>query len=175
MSTLDDFKASTLQAAQANVLAAAVAQVAALNDGLKANFQQAFGSWLTNWNAGRVTDSTTAPKPPNAFVVAYAADPTTGPGSVGPYGETQIFWAYPGVGKVPVCDMPAIPAIPSNQSIPNHIHVGHALGGGWFSAGQDDTLPSGQATPPVTTDDGVTGTFVKYGAPVGAGWYLLKP
>lgn len=73
---------------------------------------------------------------------------------------------------------PVIPlhedATQANVKVPNTIHVGHRIGGNWFSAGQNDTFPSGQSTPPITSEDGVTGVFVKYAAPVGPGWFLLQ-
>lgn len=176
MSTLDDFKASTLQAAQANVLAAITAEVADLNGNLKKVYMDAFNGWLVSWNAGRVSDSSTAPKPPMAFVVGSFTDTTSGAGTVGAYGPNPIMWATPQMGTAPVCDMPQIPVLPVPQSqlSANKIHVGRSLGQGWWSAGTDDTFPSGQTTPPVTSDDGATGVFVKYGAPVGAGWYLKQ-
>jgi len=57
--------------------------------------------------------------------------------------------------------------------VPNTIDVGKCIGGKWFSVGPKDTFQAGNATPPNTvSEDGVTGSFEKYGAPVGAGWYL---
>lgn len=77
----------------------------------------------------------------------------------------------------PVCA--ALPIHPMRGSVndpkpPNVIDVGHAIpgAGNWFSVGDADTFAVGQTTPPVTSEDGVTGIFQKFGAPVGPGWYL---
>jgi hypothetical protein len=171
---LPDYAATSLAAAQANALAAIQLQVANLNNNLKSNYLTAFNNWLINWNAGRVSDKTTAPLPPNGYIIGFFNDPTTGPGSLGPYGDEVIQWPYPQVGTAAVTDQPPIPAIPPAQGSlgPNHIHVGVSLGSGWWSTGADDTFPPGKTTPPVTSDDGTTGTFEKFGAPVGSGWYF---
>ena len=176
-STIDPYLATTLQQAQANTLAAVTLQVANSNTNLKSNYMTAFSNWLISWNAGRISDKSTAPAPPLGFVVGYFNDPTTGPGTVGPYSNQVVQWAYPALGTVPVCDMPPIPNEPPPQSTlpPNHLHIGakETASDVWWSAGSDDTFPSGQKTPPVTSDDGVNGLWEKFGAPVGQGWYLL--
>ena len=106
-----DFSLTTLEAAQANTLAAVQLQVANLNDGLKSNYLTAFGNWSQSVLAGR-SDNSNPPQAPKAFVVGYFNDPTTGPGSIGPYGNRVVQWAYPATGTDPVCAMPAIPSIP---------------------------------------------------------------
>ena len=68
----------------------------------------------------------------------------------------------------PCADLPPLAVSPG----PNHVHVGRRIYAKWFSCGLDDNYdPQG---PPVsaTSDDGVSGTFQKYAAPVGIGWYL---
>lgn len=76
----------------------------------------------------------------------------------------------------PVCaplPLPDPPVALVQPGAANVIHVGKALGGGWFSTGQEDTFQSGKTTPPNTvSDDGVMGSFEKFAAPVGSGWYL---
>jgi hypothetical protein len=44
--------------------------------------------------------------------VGYFDDPTSGPGSKSPYGDTVVQWAYPAFGTAPVCAQPAIPDVP---------------------------------------------------------------
>jgi hypothetical protein len=102
-----------LPEAQAAALQSVKQQVVDLNANLKINYLSAFNDWLVNWTAGRNTDKSTAPIPPKAFEVGYFNDPTTGPGSLGPYGDTVIQWPYPKVSLTSfVCDMPVIPAQP---------------------------------------------------------------
>src|SRR5947208_9634234 len=103
--SIPDFAATTLQAAQANTLAAIKGQVANLNDQLKSSYLTGFNNWALNVTAGRAPN-TDPPKPPNAYVVGYFNDPTSGPGSLGPYGDKIVQWAYPAVGKEPACEMP---------------------------------------------------------------------
>lgn len=118
MSNLSDISVTSLKAAQANVLTAISAQVDALNRNAITAYLLAFGDWAQQITAGRSTDLTTAPRPPAAYVVGYYSDPTTGPGSVGPYGDTVIEWAYPAIGDDPVCPMPPLPQIP-----PSVVHI----------------------------------------------------
>src|SRR5438445_12460220 len=107
-----DYSLVTLEAAQANTLNSVQLQVSHLNDGLKSNYLTAFGNWAQSVLAGR-SDNHNPPKPPMAFVVGYFNDPTTGPGSIGPYTKEFVQWAYPAVGTDPVCPTPPIPSIPA--------------------------------------------------------------
>ena len=116
--TAADYAATTLKAAQATVLAAVTSQVADLNTNLKTIYLTAFNNWLLNWTAARITDKSTAPTPPLGFVVGRYVDPTSGKGSLGPYGETPVEWSYPAQGSDPVCPMPAIPDVPPPQVHP---------------------------------------------------------
>ncbi len=50
--------------------------------------------------------------------MGYFNDPTSGPGTLGPYGDTVVVWAYPAVGNTPVCPQPAIPDQPGPQVHP---------------------------------------------------------
>jgi hypothetical protein len=97
-----------LDEAQANTLAAVQGQVVAWNNVLKSNYLTAFDNWSQSVLAGR-TDNSNPPQPPKGYVVGYFTDPTTGPGSVGPYGDMPIQWAYPAQGTAPVCAMPPVP------------------------------------------------------------------
>jgi hypothetical protein len=111
MSAIPDFSWTTIEAAQANTLAAIQLQVTNLNQALKTNYTTTFNNWATSVLAGR-SDNSNPPQPPMAFVVGYFNDPTTGPGSVGPYTQAPVQWAYPAVGAKPVCDMPPVPSVP---------------------------------------------------------------
>jgi len=107
---MNDFSMTTIQAAQANTLAAVTQRVADMNTALKANYLSSFNSWSQSILAGRPNGD--PPQPPKAFVVGYFADPTTGPGSEGPYQQAPVQWAYPAVGPDPVCPMPPVPTLP---------------------------------------------------------------
>jgi hypothetical protein len=113
--TLVPLATSLLDQAQSNTFAAVQKQVVDWNTVLKTNYQTAFDNWLQSYANGRISDRSTAPQPPMGYVLAYFTDPTTGPGSVGPYGDIPIQWAYPRLGTTAnptplVCDMPPIPA-----------------------------------------------------------------
>jgi hypothetical protein len=109
-----DFSTTTLEAAQANTLAAVQAQVEHLNDALKSNYLTTFNNWAQSVLAGR-SDNSNPPKPPMAFTVGYFNDPTTGGGSAtpGPYQNKVVEWAYPAQSSSPVCAMPAVPSLPA--------------------------------------------------------------
>jgi hypothetical protein len=97
-----------LDAAQANTLAAVQRQVQDWNNVLKSNYLTAFDNWSQSVLAGRA-DNSNPPQPPKAYVIGHFTDPTTGPGSVGPYGDMPIIWPYPAQGNDPVCPMPPVP------------------------------------------------------------------
>jgi hypothetical protein len=97
-----------LDAALANTLAAVKRQVHDWNEVLKSNYLTAFDNWSQSVMAGR-TDNSNPPKPPKAYVIGQFTDPTTGPGMIGPYGDTPIQWPYPALGSEPVCAMPPVP------------------------------------------------------------------
>jgi len=139
--TIAGFSMTTLEAAQANTLAAVQIQVEHLNDALKSNYATTFGNWAQSVLAGR-SDNSNPPKPPTAFVVGYFNDPTTGNG--GPYGDKIVQWAYPAQGKAPVCAMPAIPSVPAPPPpLPERDDIKNVPAG--------DTLPVGfKMTDPAT-------------------------
>ena len=114
MSSTNEAILTTLQAAQANTLAAVQVQVDNMNAALKANYMTAFNNWAQSVLAGRI-DNTNPPQPPMGYVVGYFNDPTTGPGSIGPYGDTVIQWAYPMASTTPVCQQPPLPQTPKPQ------------------------------------------------------------
>ena len=143
-----------LGAAQANTLAAAQRQVKDWNENLKSNYLTAFDNWSQSVLAGRA-DNSNPPKPPNGYVVSYFTDPTTGPGSLGPYGETPIQWAYPAEGIQPVCAMPPVPptakpyvppVLPEPDNIRN-VPVGDTMPVGYRITTADGSVWQKQASP----------------------------
>jgi len=159
----------TLGNARANQLVALTQMAAQMNAGLSALFTGAFNSWSISVNAGQ-TSNANPPKPPAQYVVSS-------PDAAG------FQWPIIDPAGTPVCAMPPIPqdrtqTVAQFQATlkPNTIDVGKPIvggGGKWFSVGPADTFACGSTTPPNTVaEDGTVGTFEKYGAPVGAGWYL---
>ena len=142
MTDVPEYAMTTLTAAQANTLAAVTVQIADLNNNLKSNYLTAFNNWLLNWTAGRVTDKSSAPAPPNGYVVGYFDDPTTGPGSLGPYGDMVVQWAYPALGATPVCAQPSIPDVP-----PPQVHPVVTGNGNIQNVPVGDTMPVGSIIP----------------------------
>ena len=164
MSTVPDFSWTTIEAAQANALAAAQVQVAHLNDSLRTDYLTTFNNWATSVLAGR-SDNNNPPKPPMAFAVGFANDPTTGPGTVGAYSAKVIQWPYPAVGKDPVCPMPPIPSVPTPPPpMPERDDIKNVPLG--------DTLPVGfKMTDPVTGH-----VYQKQASPTpfGVAYYYLR-
>jgi len=154
---------TSLTAAQANILASSTAMVKRLNDDLKSRYLSAFADYVANMQSGGFVpeDRRVPPKPPNAWELAP------------PNSDGFIFYQ---VGTTPVCDQPPPPYYaagnPQPNTVPNMIMIGNRITGKWFQALKGDTFPNGQMTPPITSADGVAGTFEKFGAPVGPGWYL---
>jgi len=174
MSTLSDFAASTLVAAQANTLAGAQRLVSDWNNVLTQKFLNAFANWALSITSGKSTDTSNPPQPPKAFVVGYFTDPTSGPGTVGPYGEMPVQWAYPAQGKDPVCDMPPIPGVVKHADGIMLIGTQNPSAPEWFNALPDDVTPVG-TTAPGTSKDGIPGLFKKFGGITGShGGYFLK-
>lgn len=166
--TTPDYSATTLEAAQANTLAAIKGQVANLNDQLKGVYLTGFNNWAISVTAGRAPN-TDPPKPPSSYVVGYFTDPTSGPG-VPPYG-VPVQWAYPAVGTQPVCEMPPVPGVVVHAAGTGKIGIAIPGGRGvWFQALDGDTTPDGTVAPG-TSADGVHGLFQKVGFPMGAGWF----
>jgi hypothetical protein len=156
-----DPDATTLEAAQANVLASAKLQCDFRNNDLKTLYLTAFNNWKISVDAGRI-DTSNPPQPPNAFVVKTDKDG----------------WAYVSEGDQPVCEMPPLPedrVTPKPAPAPMTIDIGHSADGGagvWFTVGPNDSWPVGKTTPPmeVAGVDGVH-TYLRVGTAVGKGWY----
>lgn len=154
---------TSLSAAQANILASSTAMVKRLNEDLITRYHMAYTDYVANMQSGEniPADRRVPPKPPMAWELA-------------PPNESGFVFYQ--VGTTPVCDPgPTVNCNfdnPLPNKVPNVIMIGKNLGGKWFQALPGDTFPNGQTTPPITSADGVTGTFEKFGAPVGYGWYL---
>ncbi|SPE38790.1 conserved hypothetical protein [Candidatus Sulfopaludibacter sp. SbA6] len=164
-----DAGATSLAAAQANQLASSTVMVAQLSGSLQSIYLTAFNNWKISVDAGQIPN-TNPPTPPVRYVIS-------------PPDAEGFQWPIVDPAGTPVCAMPPIPQdrTQTQQQIqaalkPNTIDVGKPIvggGGKWFTVGPADTFACGSTTPPNTVaEDGTTGTFEKYGAPVGAGWYL---
>ena len=150
---------TSLGAAQANQLQSSTIMVAQQNSNLKFIYLTAFNNWKLSVDAGRAP-ATGWPMPPDGYVVSA-------PDAMG--------FQWPVIGNMPVCAVPPIPVdhtqIP--VMVPNTIDIGPSIGGQWYGVGPRDTEVSGFVTPPnAVSEGGVMGSFEKFGAPVGAGWYL---
>lgn len=132
-----------------------------------AALQAQYDGDVRNYNASAASGiytSLTVPVAPKSWVL-IPGDPST--------------FTAPNVAKTGPPIVSTVALAPVNQgalkpvqAVPGMIHVTVALGNSWWGVGQDDGFPAGMTTPPVTSDDGVTGRFQKFGAPVGKGWYL---
>jgi len=154
--------ATSLESAQANVLASSQVMAANLNANLKTLFLGAFNDWCTSVNAGRIPN-TNPPQPPASFVVVTA----------------NSGWAFPEQNGTPIVDMSTLTIPPDRTEPPsltlvaNTIDVGAHLVGSWYAAGPQDTWPPNKQTPPVTLPDGSTHVFLKIPAPVGSNQVTL--
>lgn len=133
-----DPAATSLAAAQANVLASTQAQVKLLNDNLTAIYLRDFDNWKISVDAGRAPN-TNPPQPPTGYEV-----------ETGPDG-----FAYPVKGASPVCTMPPIPAdhtkstqapIPEPDNI-RAVPPGDVLPIGFIVVGSDGTRWQKQGSP----------------------------
>jgi hypothetical protein len=124
-----------------------------------------FDTACTNWTLTNLRNRdlklplTPKPAPPTAQVV-MASDPD-------PDGVVWVWIVQDGSLRAPCPDLPPLPVAPG----PNHVHILRRITGDWFSAGQDDTYSADGPPVTATADDGTSGIFQKYSAPVGPGWY----
>jgi len=90
-----------LAQATSNTLAAVQLQVNQWNAQLIADYNIKHN----NWSETEINHpgSQPEPMPPMAWVIGHFTDPTTGPGTVGVYGETPMQWATPMRSDHPVC------------------------------------------------------------------------
>jgi hypothetical protein len=89
---------------QATVLRSVQGQIVSLNNNQQGIYLTAFNNWLIGWTSLRITDKSTAPEPPNAYVVGYFTPENSAPGA--------LQWPYPATGKDPVCAQPPILDMP---------------------------------------------------------------
>lgn len=154
----------TLANAQNNSAIGARINAGALNAGVLAIYMGRFNSWAQQVVAGKI-DNVNPPQPPPEWVV--------GMDSFSGYSHVEI-------GTEAICPMPPVPAShvqlapvppPHNLDIGPNIAVSYQPSA-YFSVGPMDSWPIGKTTPPnARSSDGFTGTFLRLGAAVGAGWY----
>jgi hypothetical protein len=154
----------TLANARNNSVISARNNASTLNASVLTIYMGKFNDWAQQVVAGKI-DNTNPPQPPPAW--ATAIDPATG-------------YSYVEIGTAPICAMPPIPGSHvQTQPVPppHNLDIGPniAVSGepsAYFSVGPMDSWPIGKTTPPnARSSDGVTGTFLRLGAAVGAGWY----
>lgn len=153
--------APSLAAAQAIILESSKATVDRLNEDLKNRYYMLFNDYVTNMTSGNYVppENRIPPTPPMAWELAPA--------------DKDGFVFYQ-IGHNPVVPTPAPPPYnggiqPPNKT-PGVILMGpeNPANPKWRTALPGDTWPSGQETP--VQGDGHK--YIKFGAPVGAGWYL---
>jgi hypothetical protein len=151
---------TSLESAQANVKAAAIAQCADLNAGLKARYLQLTDNIAISVYAYKDTTTTAFPDPPASYI---------------PFEFSPGWFAAEPKGP-PVCEKPPFPVTvvtPSNP--PGFIHVLKLAypNTDWYNAALDDTFPIGKQTPPIELP-GLPGELhicLRVGTAVGPGWY----
>ncbi len=88
-------------AAMSNSLVAVQKQINDWNSSLIADYTVKHDNWVqTELNRPGTLPE---PQPPMAWVMGWAQDPTSGPGSLGIWGDTIIWWPTPIQGTHPVC------------------------------------------------------------------------
>ena len=174
-----------LLAAQQNVLAAVQKQVDEWNAVLKSGYLTTFDNWSQSVVIGRAPN-TNPPQPPMGYAVGYFQDPTSGPGSIGPYGETIVKWAYPQPNGGPVCPMPPIPNMPGvvihsagTAMIGVHTFTDSGTGIQYFQCIPGDSIPTDPTTYlsvafPGQSSDGVVGMFRKAHTPFGDYYQMVS-
>ena len=154
------------ETAKANVLAASIENVRVRNLNDQAHYDGAVRDYNANLATGQKHDASYLP--PIAPLKWQLADVDA---------EGYTFYQQGPEHLVPTPPLTISTVDLGNLTVaprdPNHIAVGNRIEGAWFQVGSGDGTPNGFQTPPNTVSaDGVTGTFTKFGAPVGAGWYL---
>jgi hypothetical protein len=121
--------ATSLAAAQANVLASSTKQVQLLNDNLKTIYLGKFNDWTISVLAGRI-DNTNPPQPPKAYTLETTPDG----------------FSFPAPGNDPVCAMPPVPpdySKPQVQAVPEPENVRNVPAGDTMPVGYILTAPDG--------------------------------
>jgi len=163
MSTTDvQADPTSLNAAQANVLAGTQAQCAQLNSNLKSIYLTAFNNWKISVDAGRI-DNDNPPKPPQSYI------PVEAPVSDG----LGAGWFFPEQSGPPVCDMPAIPPsqVSPNPPLDGAVtNIGQRNGStNFYSCPNTDTNPPGTVKQ-IPFPDGTVHKFYLIGTPFGRVW-----
>ena len=159
-----DISQTGLTFAQQQTLAASIANVKMLNDGNQAHYDAAIRDFNANMETGQKHDP---PLTPPVAPLKWQLAPADANGFIfyqqGPDSLTTTVTA----------DTTDLGTLVPPVKNPATIQVGNRINGAWFQVGPNDGTPSGFVTPLNTVSaDGVTGSFTKFGAPVGNGWYL---
>jgi hypothetical protein len=122
--------ATSLAAAQANVLASSRAQVAMLNENIRTIYLSKFNDWKISVDAGKI-DNSNPPQPPKAYTLRTSVEG----------------FAFPELGDDPVCAMPPVPQDRSRPQ-PQPVSVGNdqvqnVPPGDHFPVGFELTAPDG--------------------------------
>ena len=153
--------ATSLSFAQATILASSTETVRRLNEHLKTSYYQKFQDYVTNMTSGGYVppEQRVVPMPPMAWELAPADE------------NGFVFYQ---VGKTQVVPTPFPPPYNGGNPQPNKAPGVIVMGPPqvnnpmWHTALSGDTWPSGMETG--VQSDGHN--YIKFGAPVGAGWYL---
>ena len=143
---------------QATMLRSVQAQIVTLNSNLKVTYPNTFAAWLFGWQNGRITDKSTAPSPPMTYEVGYFTDPSA----------PTIQWAYPVIGKTPVCPQPAIPDLPKPYAPPDSNTPPLGQLGTKTNASATDGFPIGYQA---TREDGSVWQKCTARTPFGTAWW----
>ena len=157
----EDFTATTLQTAMANVTAGAQQQVTSLNAALQADYLVVFTNWAERVVSGQAPDIN-PPQPPDAYVVGYFTDST----------NSNARWAYPVTGTQPVCVMPPLPVVPqTNLATPAPPSTAPADIGSKQNVPVGDTMPVGYKA---TAPDGSVWQKMASLTPFGTAYYYER-
>jgi len=147
---------TTLQAAQANVLASVTAECTLLNANLKTIYLDTFDNWAQNVQNGAIPN-TNPPQPPSGYIVGYYDDPTA----------SGVQWPFPSQTGPAVCAQPPVPA-PPPPTPSQPIFQGN---GSVMNVPPGDTLPVGSI---VTDAQGQQWQKTASPTPFGVAYYYAK-
>ncbi len=94
-----------------NVAVASARNCAIWNANAVGIYYGAFDQWVVKRLNHPKLDAGPMPVPPMAYELKLIADPTSGPGSGGAYGDVTIMYYQPVIGNTPVCPALPVPAI----------------------------------------------------------------
>lgn len=161
-----DISQTTLTWEQAAYAATAALTAQQRNADLQYKYDQAIRDFDANMESGQKHDPPLVPPvAPRSYVISPPDD----------HGLVFAVQAGPPLTPTPPLKIDTVDlgTLAPQAKVPGVIHVTRVISGSWYGVGADDGNPSGFMTPPGTkSDDGSTGVFEKFGAPVGNGWYL---